>query len=315
MKTLTVLGCSGNIASSLLDQLAQRECPFPLFDKVRLVTRAPPPCRPGSPVQFEVRQGDYVSDGEFRASVLQHCDAIFLALPQSLPAPEMHPVAQQVIAGFVEANRGRGGTLTVVYVSSYNVDRAEQQGGGQGPLGDAHIATERFLAALAASTPALRCTVLRPTSFFSNFSAYDLPTVRRVGDAHFASPLGCGIKARVNWVAPSDIASAALRAFLQPQVADADGGAEAQCNIQGVTGGPGNTFSAQELAAMLTRVLGRPVRYQEAPMPSADYHALWLFLRSGGFDVQEERREGETTASFQAWLEQVRDLGGMSELS
>ena len=223
MNMLCVLGCSGNIASSLVRLLlddSNHSLRNSSFDGLRLVSRqavevdsSAAATKGVRAIKVEVMIGDYLTDPTFLATAVEGCSALFLSLPQHLPSSGMHEAAKAVLNAFTADNADRGLKQHFVYISSFGIDDPR---GGQGPLGEAHLATEGLMSSLEAAC-GLRWTALRPTSFFSNLRAYDAPTLRKCPEnpeSYFCSPLGISTQARVNWVCPSDIAHAAHSTLL-----------------------------------------------------------------------------------------------------
>jgi uncharacterized protein YbjT (DUF2867 family) len=161
-------------------------------------------------------------------------------------------------------------------------------GSPQGPLGEAHKACEDYMRSLN-----LQLVSIRPTSFFTNFLKWDLPSIHAA--SCFSSPLGT--TARVNWVHPSDIGDVAAAALCLP---DWDG------LVLEVTGPHTNTLTALEMQQILSAIAERSISYIESPLPpSPDYEGLWHFLRTGGFDHSSDdvvRVSGKAPERFDVWL-------------
>lgn len=122
-------------------------------------------------------------------------------------------------------------------------------------------------------------------------------------------------EAKVNWVACEDIGRIAAQVIWKRVCEQAQIQANIITNTQisgdeiiDVVGPPQhNTFSAPDMCALLTKCLQKKhththahtpeekVEYEELPLPTDDsYRALWLFLRAGGFDVQDEHTHTDT---------------------
>lgn len=228
---------------------------------------------------------------------------VFIALPQALGPEAMVSCGKACVDAAKAANVAR-----MVRLSSLGIDEdGEGDAGGQGPLGDAHVAIETH-----ARETGLPFVSVRPTSFHTNLLTFDAETIR--AENCFRSPLGGD--AKVNWVHCRDVGAVCAVALRRP---DED---EAGCSkIINVTGA--STLSAPEMAALLSAELGRTISYEEVPVsvlqlyfsifaahaarlpgslilpayinlrtvhvnvqapPVPEYEALWSFLRRGGFD-------------------------------
>ena len=221
--------------------------------------RHPPRCRAVvQPVQCDLSSPESVGAAVAAAAASR----VFLCLPQALSAQQMEAVSNAA----VDAAKASGGVQRLVRVGSLGIDG---DGPGQGPLGAAHVASEEYCRAAGVALSSVR-----PTSFHTNFLAYDAESLRK--EDLFRSPLGS--EARVNWVHCADIGRVAAVLLLRPET---DGRGD---EVVEVTGPPEATLSAPEMAALLTEELGRPIRYEEvAPPPVQEYVELWAFLRAGGF--------------------------------
>jgi hypothetical protein len=66
---------------------------------------------------------------------------------------------------------------------------------------------------------------------------------------------------------------------------------------------------SEAMASLLSSQLGREVSYEEVPPPpSPDMEALWLFLRSGGFDVSTSTVKDVTGVEPQDFATFLRSL-------
>ena len=277
VRKLVVFGATGNVGahvlSSLLDEPAGKL-------RIRAVTRDPAALRErlgerGLRPQLEIVKGE-LSAGAAVAElthIVAGAQRVFLCLPQRLASADMVLVSNALSDACHQA-----GVSHIVRISSARIDskhstcRALAHGGtpvpSQGPLGEAHVAGEVYTKELG-----IGLTSIRPTSFHSNFLAYDLPAIKSA--SLFASPLGS--VAAVNWVSCCDIAAVAVRALLDPVL---DG------RVLDVTGPPSSTLSAAQMQALLEAKCARPIGYKEVPPPPvADMQGLWAFLRAGGFDM------------------------------
>lgn len=213
---------------------------------------------------------------------------IVLNMPQAL-APKYMIQCQQTIAEAVaecmEQAKAYGGVIPlVVKLSSYGIDGKHDQG----PLGEAHCIGEA-----AFRDKDIPLVSLRPTSFFSNFVAFDWPSLS-AGGREISSPLGQ--EARVNWVACKDIGRVAAAVIKQHLQASQGGSKKPQSmfRVVDVVGPASNTLSAPDFCRLVGQCLGEGVTYKALDLPTQeDYRGLWSFLRAGGFDVQDPKAEAE----------------------
>jgi len=233
------------------------------------------------------------SDVDSLAAILSAHEVVVLVMAQGLSPEEMvgcqKEVAEALSRGMdKQEKQPSGNPPLLVKLSSYGIDGPLSQG----PLGDAHRRGEDLF--LSKNLPFVS---LRPTSFFSNFEAYDWPSLR-AGGRVIRSPLGP--HARVNWVACQDIGRVAA-AVIQEHLETLGNGRQASIPVfrkVDVVGPEGNTLSAPEVCRVVGECLKkegtgpgdveREVRYEETPLPTTEaYRGLWTFLRAGGFDVAD----------------------------
>jgi len=190
---------------------------------------------------------------------------VFFCLPQALSSADMVSVSNAVTDAAKHA-----GVQCIVRISSARIDAylSDSPIPSQGPLGEAHVKGEVYT-----KEKGITLTSIRPTSFSTNFIAYDLPSIKSTNV--FASPLGP--EAAVNWVCTPDIAGVAVRALLDRKY---DG------QVLDVTGPATSTLTAAQMQALLERTCARSIEYKEvSPPPIPDLQGLWGFLRAGGFDL------------------------------
>lgn len=96
----------------------------------------------------------------------------------------------------------------------------------------------------------LSWTVLQPTFFIDNAVSFQAPTLRSDGAFYGASKGGA-----VSYVASADVAAVAVRALLEVD--------EHQSKTYVLTGG--EAISDEQLADVLTEIVGRPVAYVDVP--------------------------------------------------
>lgn len=233
-------------------------------------------------------------DADVLAADLAGHSVIVLTMPQALAPADMRECQQTVaeaVAACMEQAQEYGGVIPlVVKLSSYGIDGKLSQG----PLGEAHRDGES-----AFKEKGIPLVSLRPTSFFSNFEAFDWPSLCD-GGREINSPLGQ--EARVNWVACEDIGCVAAGVVKEHLQASQGGRSKAQnvFRVVDVVGPASNTLSAPELCRLVGQCLGASggsgggeISYQEVALPEEDYRGLWSFLRAGGFDVQDSKAEVE----------------------
>lgn len=228
--------------------------------------------------KLQVIEGDYCSESKLiQTQVLDGCQRLFVALPQSLSSEAM------VQAGIKIAKAAhQSDTIQVmVRLSSLGIDSASSLNDtgerySQGPLGDAHVRIEEYVIQQLQKEgeSELSMVSLRPTSFFSNLS-FNLQEVEK--NATISTPLG--YNAKVNWISCEDIARAAAKLLVVEPWNRYE-------TVVDLTGPPENTLSANDMANALTKSYGKNISYQEVPAPSnsPDYSGLWSFLQQGGFD-------------------------------
>jgi hypothetical protein len=285
-----VLGATGNVgkhvATALRNSLGD-------VNSVVLFTRTPTE----GDNSFEADVG---SDVATLQKSLQQCPdlvVLFVALPQAFSSEQM------VSAGKVVAEVCALQHVAIVRLSSYAIDGGRLT---QGPLGKAHLSVEAALT--MAGVPQVS---IRPTSFFVNADAYDVPSLCAEpvsvddGDSDeqvltVMSPLGFAPTACVNWVSCVDIGAVAAHQMMQLydrlHKEDLWHVASGFKVVTNVSGGPSNSYRIPEYTDMLTDECRRArgveslsVRYTELPVPSEsqDYAGLWCFLRGGGFDFDD----------------------------
>lgn len=301
VRTLVVFGATGNVGAHVLSNLLD-EAGGELH--IRAVTRDPTALRKrlgerGLRPQLEIVQGE-LSAGAAVAKltpIVAGAQRVFLCLPQRLASADM-----VLVSNALSDACHKEGVSHIVRISSARIDsnqsnscRAPVYGGtpvpSQGPLGEAHVAGEAYT-----KERGIGLTSIRPTSFHSNFLAYDLPAIKSASS--FASPLGSA--AAVNWVSLRDIAAVAVRALLDPVL---DG------RVLDVTGPPSSTLSVAQMQALLEAKCARPIGYKEVPAPPvADMQGLWAFLRAGGFDINTNTVldiTGEAPQDFSDFLDSL----------
>ena len=222
---LIIFGSTGNVAKAVLTSLrTSNTVDNNIATQLRIITRDEN-CSAEmlGLVGAEVIRGNITDSKGDLVSYLSGGRKVFCVLPQRLSSLEMVEVSQRFAEACIEAS-----VTHVVRIGSFGIDGTVLQGS----LGSAHVTAEAYMHSLG-----LIVTSIRPTSFFSNFIAYDLPSLRATGS--FASPLGKGSMARVNWISCDDIGTVAAIAM---QNEEWDG------RVLEITGGAENTLSAEGTA-------------------------------------------------------------------
>lgn len=252
---LLLLGATGNVGKYCFERLLADAAKS--GDPVRLIvgTRDPegfwsayrhPHRCPAvvEPLACDVGDAASIAQAVARASPTR----VFIALPQALGPEAMISCGKAC----VDAAKAAGATR-LVRLSSLGIDEDDGGAGGQGPLGDAHVAIEKHARELA-----LPVVSVRPTSFHTNLLAFDAETIRT--ENCFRSPLG--INAKVNWVHCRDIGAVCAVALQRCDEAASEAD-KASFEIIKVTGPATSTLSAPEMAALLSVELGRTITYEE----------------------------------------------------
>ena len=219
---LIIFGSTGNVAKALLSSL---RTDHKIATPFRIITRDEN-CSVetlGFLVGTEIVRGNITDSKDDLVRYLSGGHKVFCVLPKYLSSSDMVEVSKTFAEACVEAS-----VTHVVRIGSFGIDGTILQGS----LGSAHVTAEAHMHSLG-----LIVTSIRPTSFFSNFTAYDLPSLRATGS--FASPLGHGPTARVNWISCDDIGSVAAMAM---QNDEWDG------RVLEITGSVENTLSVEGTA-------------------------------------------------------------------
>jgi uncharacterized protein YbjT (DUF2867 family) len=221
---ILITGATGTIGSEVLKLLAERG------ERVRAVTRSPDRLPP----DLDVVRADF-DDPDTLGLAMTGVDALFLLTAPAKPTPD-HDLAALDAAT-------RAGVGTVVKLSA--IGTGETIGGRT--VGGWHLAAER-----AVQDSGMAWTVLRPSSFASNF-------------LRFAQPIAAGGPvpnmtgdARQGVVDPRDVAAVAVEALT---TSDHKGQTYALT-------GP-EALSVPDQAAILAAALGRAVETVDVPADAA----------------------------------------------
>ena len=281
MTTIAAFGVTGNIGKHLLPLLASEST----VEEIRILTKRPE--RIESEVDnaksegktMVVKKADYCSDEKTVTSILCGCQRLFVVLPQSSSSQDIIRRGK-----FVADCALASGVESIVRISSLGIDQHSVRFvGSQGPLGDAHVAVEKYCAEIG-----LNQVSLRPTSLFSNIS-FNVDEI--VSNSTMSTPLGR--IAKVNWVSCEDVAKIAAKVLVAKSWDQYD-------RIIDVTGPPENTVSGEEMARIVSVSVGKPIEYKEVDIPPVpDYGGLWRFLRRGGYDCHCDSVERITSSPGQ----------------
>lgn len=216
------------------------------------------PGRTAFPPGVEVVAFDYTRPAGHAAALEGVEGLVLIAPPLDAEAPaRLNPV--------ISLAKARG-VRQVVLVSAFGVDAVEQA-----PL----RIIERHLQAAA-----LPCTILRPNFFMENFSAGFLAPMVRQGAIYLAAGEG-----RTSFISVADIAEVAVKALVQGLVGRA-------YNLTGP-----EALDHAAVAALLSRVTGRPVSYQAIPE-----EAMFEGLRGAGMAESAVQYVGQLYRAVRAGL-------------
>jgi len=227
-----IAGVSGNtgsiVANALLDQ----------GKKVRVIVRDAKKGEPWKARGAEVAIAT-VDDEPALTKALEGATAAYLLSPPDLAATDF--IAQrrasvETIARAVEKSK----VPHVVFLSSVGA----QHDAGTGPIRTLHFAEQRL-----AKTPA-KTTFIRAASFFENWAA----VLGAAAQGHLPTFLPADLP--VPTVSTKDIGLVAAKAILEPP-----SGKSEVIELAGP-----REYSARDIAAALTKILGKPVEVAVAPL-------------------------------------------------
>jgi uncharacterized protein YbjT (DUF2867 family) len=267
IQLVALFGATGNISSTILDQLeeakvnSEKHGGSMINFAVRVCTRQPDLLHERKfPFPIEICKGS-IDELDRLDNLLCGVSRVFFCLPQHLSASDMVNVSR----AFTDSAK-KAGVKVIIRISSYGMDDRSASTCSQGSLGEAHIAGEKYM-----RESGLIVTSVRPTSFFSNFLKYDVPSIR--SSQTFYSPLGS--EASVNWISCEDISAVVALSLVKSSL---DG------RVLDITGSENNTLSAAKMKSLIESKTGKTITYVELPLPeSGEMNGLWVFLKSGGF--------------------------------
>ena len=260
-------------------------------EDVRVIARDPSRLPAGLRARVEVAAGSHV-DPEIVGPALAGAERVFWLPPSSPGEPSAETAYVAFSRAFCEALPSSGVTH-VVGVSALGR-------GWPGPAGlvTASLAMDDMIGATGVSYRALACA-----SLMDNVARQAGP-IREDGVFHAPTPGDL----RLPHVAKADVAAVAARLLLAP---DWQGVGEVPLP------GP-QDLSFDEMAATMSDVLGRSVRFREMPMDRfeetmratgasegmARAYALMMAAKNEGMDtVARPEARGETPTTFRAWCE------------
>ena len=201
-----------------------------------------------------------------------HAERVFIVAP---PVPEMETIERNAIEAAVAA-----GAKRIVYLSNF----AAREGSEMRPV-HVHGLHERLIA-----SQGVDWTVLGPTRYMTSVP-FDWSSVLNDGVLLEANP------GSMTCVDPEEVAEIAVKALLE----DGHEGKTYRLTSE-------DAFTANELAALLSRVLDRPIKAFDGPpeaLPMAGYFRL---VAAGVYKTTDTAAKllGRTPRSFAHWLGEHR---------
>jgi uncharacterized protein YbjT (DUF2867 family) len=214
--------------------------------------------------------GDLVAP-ETLAEAFRGAERVFIVAP---PAPEMEALERNAIDAAVAA-----GAKRIVYLSNF----AATEGSELRPM-HIHGLHERLIASRGVDW-----TVLGPTRYMTNFP-FNWPSV--LNDGLLLEAGGSGVMTCID---PDDVAAVAVKALTE----DGHEGQTYRLTSE-------DAFTAADLAALLSKFLGREVRVFESNgerAPTAGYFGL---VAAGVYKTTDTAAKvlGRTPRAYADWLEQ-----------
>ena len=260
-------------------------------EKVRVIARDPSRLPGGLGSRVEVVEGSH-ADAHVIERALDGAERVFW-LPPGAPG---EPSADAAYVEFSQAFRDALPSSTVTHVVSVSaLGRGWPRPAG---LVTASLAMDDMIAATGVAYRALNCASLMDNA------ARQAGSIRDDGVFHMPTPNDL----RLPHVAKADVAAVAARLLFAP---DWQGVAEVPLL------GP-EDLSFDEMAAILSEVLGRPVRFQQMPMDRfeemmrasgasegmARSYVDMLTAKNERMDMMNRTAaRGETPTTFRAWCE------------
>ena len=278
---------TGNIGQNVLHGLLQSN------ETVRVIARDPSRLMPEAVNRVEVVEGSLDDIGVLQKA-FAGAETLFWCVPQSNTATDVREYYLHFARPACEAIRAQG-VKRVVAVSSGGRGRARNAG----PISALHA-----MEAMIEDT-GVAFRALRNGSFMENL-LWQVEPIKRQGV--FFYPLGGDVKKPT--CAARDIAASAVR-LLRDRSWTGQGGA-------GVHGPEDLSFN--EIARIMTEVLGKPVRFQQVPGPgykaslmqhgSSEAFAqslvdMFAEVGQGLYEAEPRTPETTTPTTFRQWCEEV----------
>jgi len=269
---IVVTGATGQQGGTVARHLLQQG------HKVRVVTRTPAKAEALAHAGAEVVQGD-MTDGKSLAAALQGASGVF-----AMATPFEAGLEAEVRQGTILADAAKAaGVSHYVYAS---VQSANRQTGV--PHFETKWKIEQHIQKLG-----LPATILRPVFFMENFaSPWMWPAISQ---GKLAMPMKP--ETRLQMIALEDIGAFGAAAFTHPEKF-----------LGQAVDLAGDERTMPDVAAMLTRVLGKPVTFESFPLDQVeaamghDFFVMYKWFNDVGYNVDIPgltRRHGIPLTSFE----------------
>lgn len=278
---------TGNIGSKVVAALVAANAP------VRVIARHPDRLAPEIAATVEVIEGAHDDDSTLDRA-FAGADTVFWLVPPDIFATDTHAYYQRFAHAAVRAATAAG-IKRIVAVSALGRGNPLPAG----PVSAALHADETI------GNSGIAYRALWCPSFMENMLRQRVPL--RVQGAIYL-PLPSDVK--VPWTATRDIAATAVRLLLDTTWTGNGGVAVL---------GP-ETLSGDDIVAILSDVLGRPIQFKEVPYPAFKTQMMqnganesvaqglvdMYIAKANGLDADEVRTDENTTpTTFRAWCEAV----------
>jgi len=275
-KLILVIGATGQQGGAVASALLAQG------QRVRVMSRTPEKAAALARAGAEVVQGNLTNPSDVQAA-LQGADGVF-----AMSTPFEAGMEAEVHQGILLADAAKqAGIAHYVYTS---VGSAHRHTGI--PHFESKWTVEQHIRQIG-----LPATILRPVWFMENFTTFAKPSA----DGVLMVPMKPSRKLAM--VALKDIGAFGAAAFLRPK--DFLGQAIDLA---------GDELTMPETAALLTRAMGRPIRFQEFPMEQAeaalghDFATMFRWFNDVGYaiDIPALKRQfGIPLTTFAEWVQTV----------
>ncbi|CAF0991702.1 unnamed protein product [Adineta ricciae] len=249
-----VTGATGNIGGDIVRGLIEKGINTTAFvrDENKAKDLFKDECSTGR-LKFVV--GDYSSVDAFTKAIQGHTRLFLLFAAVHSKPTDMSEVKETFAKIAFEQGVRQIVDLSSAFVSSY---------GRKGIIGYMHTAAEEKLWKLADENPAQRSlVVLRPGTFMSNHFMSDVHQIKRANKL-----VSCGAPSSVvTWIDTRDIADCAVAVLSEP----------VDKHDRNIYELGTEALSNEQRAAIFTKVLGRPITYEQQ-----SYEDLYKFLTGMG---------------------------------